>query len=335
MTDQLDQITDRILSARSRAGSIYLYPHIGVDGDALGASLALLLVLRRLGVRARLLLDEPVPERLLFLPALDLIEPYDEKRLDEMTADQQLALAVDCSEGTRVGRRQALFDQAPQTAVLDHHVSGGESGNLRWIDPSAAATGEMVFDLVSRLGSLLGEDLFSPEAATLLMTAIISDTGGFVYSNTSARTFRTAASLMANAINLRQITYQLFDLTSQERLRLMGRVFSDAVFSHQGRLALAVADRRLLEECGASDGDLDGVIAHLRNVAGVEVAFLIREMKDGVLRVNIRSNEHFNAAEFARGFGGGGHPKAAGLQMRGLSLADAARQIIDKAGEWL
>jgi bifunctional oligoribonuclease and PAP phosphatase NrnA len=335
MTDQMEQIASRLLSARNQAGSVYLYPHIGVDGDALGASLALLLVLRRAGLPVRLFLDEPVPDRLVFLPALDLIEPYDETRLAELAVGQQLALAIDCSEATRVGLRQALFDQAPQTAVIDHHVSGGESGYLRWIDASAAAVGEMVFDLVSHLGALSGQNLVSPEVATLLMTAIISDTGGFVYSNTSARTFQTAASLMAYQINLRQITYQLFDLTSQARMRLMGRVFSSATFSHQGRLVLAQVDQRLLDECGATDNDLDGVIAHLRNVAGVEVAFLIREMKDGALRVNIRSNEHFNAAEFARGFGGGGHPKAAGLQMRDLALDEAARKILDKAGEWL
>lgn len=335
MSEQLEQIAGRLLAARSQSGSVFLYPHVGIDGDALGSCLALLITLRRVGIPVRLLLDESLSERLSFLPALDLIEPFDESLLPELIADQQLAFAVDCADGTRVGRRQALFDQAPQVAVLDHHVSGGESGYMRWIDASAAAAGEMAFDLINIIGRQLDRELIDQDVATLLMTAIMSDTGGFVYSNTSARTFQTAACLMVNQVNLRQITYQIFDLTSQARLRLMGRLFSDAGFSHQGRLVLATADQRLLEEYGATDNDLDGVVAQLRNVSGVEVAILIREMKDGILRVNIRSNERFNAAEFAGCYGGGGHPKAAGLQMKNITLAEAARQILDKAGEWL
>jgi phosphoesterase RecJ-like protein len=335
MTEILDQLANRILAAKELPGAIFVYPHIGVDGDALGSSLALVQVLRRAGFAVRLPLDEAVPERLVFLPCLALIEPYDESMLEEMAAGQQIALAIDCSGGRRVGRRQALFDRAPLTAAMDHHVPGGEAVFLHWIDTSAAACGEMVFDLICRLEERLQQQLQDTDTETLLMTALISDTGGFVYSNTSARTFRTAASLMAGEVNLRQITYQLFDLTSQERMRLMGRIFTDARFSHHGRLALAIADQQLLEEYGATDADLEGVVAHLRNVAGVEVAFLIRQMPNGVLRVNIRSSNHFNAAEFARPFGGGGHPKAAGLQLINMSLDQAAALIVDKAGEWL
>ncbi len=335
MTDILNQIAGQLLACQKLAGSIYLYPHIGVDGDALGSALALLLALRRAGIKARLLLDEPVPDRLKFLPHLDLIEPYDEADLPQLTADQQLALAVDCADGNRVGRRQELFDRAPKAAVLDHHVSGGESGHLRWIDASASAVGEIVYDLIRLMEKKLQLALLDQSSAVLLMTAIVSDTGGFVYSNTSARTFHTAANLMGYEVNLRQITYQLFDLTSQERLRLMGRLFTDAQFSHQGRLVLATVNQQLLEEYGATDGDLEGVVAHLRNVGGVEVAFLIREMKDGTLRVNIRSSDRFNASDFARLFGGGGHAKAAGLQFDKMSMSEAARRILAKAGEWL
>ena len=335
MNKILNEIADELLSCKDRSGSILLYPHIGVDGDGLGSALALLLALRRSGLRVRLFLDEPIPDRLSFLPHLDLIEPYDSAAAMAIAVDQILAVAIDCADGNRVGQRQDLFDRAPRTAVLDHHVSGGESGGLRLIDASAAAVGEIAFDLICLLEDKLQTTLMDSAIATLLMTAIISDTGGFVYSNTSARTFSTAASLMHHEVNLRQITYQLFDLTSQERMRLMGRLFTDARFSHQGRLALALVDQELLEKYGATDNDLEGIISHLRNVAGVEVAFLVREMKDGTLRVNIRSSDHFNAADFARKFGGGGHPKAAGLQFSGMTISEAVQTILDKAGEWL
>lgn len=335
MSEIIDRIADRLMSALDKPGSVFLYPHIGIDGDALGSALALALVLSRIGVPVRLPLDEDIPDRLNFLPGLDLIECYREDLLESFSRDQQLAIAIDCSDSERVGRRRALFDLSPEKAALDHHVSGGESGDLRWIDPSAAAAGEIVFDLITRLEKRAGRRLHDETTETLLMTAIISDTGGFVYSNTTARTFRTAASLMDGDINLRRITYQLFDMTSQVRMRLMGRIFTDVRFSHEGRLALALVGQNLLAEHQATDADLEGVIAHLRNVAGVEVAFLIREIDNDLLRVNIRSSDSFNAADFAQNYGGGGHPKAAGLQLRNMSLDDAARMIVDKAGEWL
>jgi bifunctional oligoribonuclease and PAP phosphatase NrnA len=335
MADIMNQIAARLLRCQKLPGSVYLYPHVGVDGDSLGTCLALLLVFRKAGIPARLLLDEPVPYRLTFLPNLDLIEPFSEGNLQDLAADQQLAMAVDCSDGTRTGRRQALFDRAPQVIVLDHHVSGGESGPLRCIDATAAAVGEMAFDLIRILGERLQTDLLDLSTATLLMAAIVSDTGGFVFANTSARTFKTAACLMTFDVDLRRLTYHLFDLTSQARLRLMGRLFSDARFLHQGKLAIAMAGQLLLEETGASDADLEGVINYLRNAAGVEAAFLIREMPDGSLRVNIRGSDRFDAAEFAGRFGGGGHPRAAGLQLSGMTLDEAASMIAQKAGEQL
>ncbi|MGI6334305.1 MAG: DHH family phosphoesterase [Saccharofermentanales bacterium] len=333
--DSVSQLVDRLLAAEHMPGSIFIYPHVSIDGDALGSMLALANALGQLNIRVRMPLDEEITDRLLFLPELDRLEPFDESLIAELASDQQFALLVDCSDSERTGRRKALSDLSPQIGVIDHHVSGGQSGFLRWIDPKAAAVGEMVYDLIVELEKRKGRPLFNQTIGILLMTAIISDTGGFSFSNVSARTFRTAAALMEHDIDLRTITYYLFDLTSQERMRLMGRVFADAQFHYHGRLAIALVDQELLTSCGADDADLEGVIGHLRNVAGVEVAFLIRELPGQDLRVNIRSSEEFNAAEFARLFGGGGHPRAAGLQFQPMPLDKAAALIINKAGEWL
>lgn len=333
----LDQIADELLACRLPPGpaEVHLYPHVGVDGDALGSCLALLLALAKLGVKARILLDEPIPDRLAFMPGLDQIELFDEEKVAAYAAGQRLALLVDCNDSTRVGRRQILADQSPLLGVLDHHIFVGECGPLRCVDTTASAVGEMTFDLLRVLEKRLQVNLLDLQIATLLMTAIISDTGGFVFSNTSARTFLMAASLMAYDVNLREITYQLFDLTSQSKLRLMGRLFGSARFSRQGRLAVTVANRALLAETGASDGDLEGLVNHLRNVAGVEVAFLVREAPDGSIRVNIRSSDRFNAASFAARFGGGGHARAAGLTLTGVTPDAAADLLLNKAGDLL
>jgi bifunctional oligoribonuclease and PAP phosphatase NrnA len=335
MNEALDRIAALLLGYRGQPGSVFLYAHVGIDGDALGSCLSLLLALRKAGVGARFLMDEPVSFRLTFLPCLDRIEPYQDEKLDELAAGQLLAMAVDCTGGARTGRLQALFDKAPLTAVLDHHVNDVAAEPLQYFDTTAAAVGEIAYDLIRLLENHLQMDLMDRDMATLLMTAIISDTGGFVFSNTTARTFHTAASLMVYSINLRQITYHQFDMTSQARLRLMGRLFGCARFEKDGRLAISLAGQHLLEETGASDTDLDGVISYIRNVAGVEAAFLIRELPDGSLRVNIRSGEKFDAADFASCFGGGGHPRAAGFQLSGMTLEEAAGLVSSKAGERL
>lgn len=330
-----DRIIARLLQLRGQPGIITLLPHVSADGDALGSALALALALQALGLKPRILVDEPVSHRLSFLPAIDSIEVYPCEGPADPVSGQLMAIAIDCADSERVGCRQEIFDKAPLQAALDHHVSSGESTGLKFVDPSAAATGEIVADVIAELGRQAGLDLLTPDIAMLLMAAIISDTGGFVYSNTSARSFATAATLMAARPDLRRITYQLFDLTSQKRLRLTGRVFTDTRFALGGRVALAIVDQALLNAYEAGDGDLDGIVAELRNVAGVEVAVLIRELADGTIRANLRSNDAFNAAEFARRFGGGGHPKAAGMTLRGVAPSAAADLILAEIGQRL
>lgn len=335
MIDRLRQLAEILLACRGREGAVYLYPHVSVDGDALGSALALGLALEQAGIRFRLPLDEPVPPKLDFLAALDRIEAFSVQDQAAWAAGQQIGLAIDCSGAGRLGGRSALYGLAPRRLVLDHHIADGATGPDDFVDPSAAAVAELVFELIGCLEARLGQSLISPDVAFLLMSAIISDTGGFVYSNTSARTFRIAASLMRDDLDLRQITYRLFDQTSQERLRLMGRIFSEARFSHQGRVVLALVDQAMLDAYRATDHDLDGVIAYLRNVAGVDAAFLIRRQADGQMRVNVRSSGLFDSARFAARFGGGGHARAAGMTLTGMTLEEAGLMITREAGEQL
>jgi hypothetical protein len=167
------------------------------------------------------------------------------------------------------------------------------------------------------------------------MGAILSDTGGFVFSNTTSNTFRIAAQLMNERLDIRQMTYLLFDETSQTKLRLTGEVFSNARFLSDGRVAIGTVSQEQMRRLGAVDEDLDGLVGQLRSAHGVDVAFMLREMPDGTIRVNIRSDERFVAADFASRFGGGGHPRAAGMTLSGISLQAASEWVAGKAGEEL
>lgn len=332
MTQVRDRIADALLETIRTGGAIGIYPHVGADGDALGSAIGLSLALARAGSNARIFVDERVTPRLQFLPALDLVTVFADLNDQNWPADQALAIAVDCTEPQRLGCREGLYLDAKVQAALDHHVSSGESGGLKMIDPEAAATGELIAELITELEIRLGKPLMTQDAAMALMTAIMSDTGGFVYSNTSARSFATAAHLMAFAPDLHLIAYRLFRETNQARLRLTGRLFTEAQFVENGRLVYSRVDQDLLRSLEASDNDLDGIIADLRNVAGVEVAFMFRELADGAVRVNIRSNEHFHAANFARQFGGGGHARAAGMTVRDLDLDAVVNRVLKDSG---
>lgn len=335
MTSKLERIAEKLISLQNQPGAIFLYPHVGIDGDALGSSLALLLAMQKININCRFLYDETIPDKYSFLPAFQLIEKFLTDRISEYAPLQKLAVAIDCSDATRTGQRQILFDHAPELVVLDHHVSGEESGPWHLIRPESAATGEIIYDLICCLEKKTGTLIFDREIATLLMTALITDTGRFTFANTTAATFSIAAHLMRYEVNLRQITYMLYDLTSKARFRMTGTLFNDTWFSDDGKIALVKVSQKLLESFTANESDLDGIVNKLRNVQGVSVAFLLRELANGQVRVNIRSGEGFDASHFARRFGGGGHERAAGIQFAGETIDEAADIMIREAGELL
>ncbi len=336
MRDGLRSLAELLLTYADREDQlVVIYPHVSADGDALGSAQALFLALAKLGVCSLVLADEAPQDKLTFLPAIEQVEVFSEDRHAALASRQKLAFLVDCADAPRTGRRQPLAEQAPRMAAIDHHASAGPTSGLRLIETTAAATGELIQELIVLLEQLTETELIDRPIATCLMAAIVSDTGSFAFSNTTAQTFRIAASLMEQKVDLVRIAYMMFSRTSQARLRLAGAVLSGARFELDGRIAIGQVPAGLMQQVGAADEDLDGLVGQLRSAEGVRVAFLLRELPGGLVRVNIRSSEHFNAADFASRFNGGGHPRAAGLTFTGLSLDEAAGLILREAAATL
>ncbi len=333
MQKKIRQLARRLLLCYRQQQAVYLYPHVDIDGDALGSALALLLALEKLGVRTVLPLDEPVPENLKFLPALDKIHQLGQD--DESLPRQTLALLLDCSDVSRLGQRSELPGQAAEQWVLDHHIPGRPVTEREVIDTTAAAVAELVYHLIRLLEEYSDRKLRGHDCAVLLLAGLISDTGGFVFTNTSKRTFTIAADLMDESIDLQNISYQLFHKSSQARLCLMGQVFSRTEYHLAGRIALCLVDQAMLASCQADDADLEGIINQLRNVAGVDLALILRQQADGTIKINLRSSEALDAAQLAAVFSGGGHARAAGASIKGLDLAGAKIALLQKAGELL
>ena len=330
------RIVDSLMGPAGRLDGVVIYPHIGADGDALGASFGLAAAMHRIGVRTLVVLEEPPTAPFGFLPGADRALVRPDPSDSSIPAFQSIAIALDCEGPLRLGSRAPFYRSAPVRLVVDHHpqAPGAEDpadGVLRYIDPAASSCGELVRLVLEAIGSRMGIDLLDADAAQCLMTALLADTGGFRFANANADSFLAAAAYIAHGADVRSLSQRIFDATTPGRLRITGRAFTDARFDCGGRIASFAASAALFEEYSALESDLDGIAGRLRDVDGVEVAFVLRERSEGGgIRVNARSGAGFDSSAFARGFGGGGHARASGFTVE-ATLSDALALVLAEA----
>lgn len=329
----LKHLAQRLL-AETRG--VLLLPHVGVDGDAIGSSLAIGHVLTLLGIKSVVVVDEPVPDSLRFIPESERAVFVGD--FSEDTRDFGFALLIDCHETSRIGKREALVRQDIELGSIDHHESHIEQSELDVIDKTASSTAELVFHLVNALkeNHVTADDLFNRTVASQLMAGIISDTGRFSYSNVSPDTFNIASILLTYEPDIVSLSYQLFERTNLGALRMKGLVFARAKAYNAGRILVSTVPLRLIEACGSSEYHLNTIPSELKNVAGVAAAFLIRETeKKGEIRVNIRTDKRIHAADLAKTFSGGGHARAAGLTVKDSTLDEVSQMMIEAASKVL
>ncbi len=312
---------DRIAEEVKTAENIALLPHVTADGDALGSSFALALILNGMGKRADVLLEEKVPPVYSFLPGIDFSSVYTEAPAS-LTADNlsmscdrhyDLALALDCGDLERLGIRRKVFDAAEKTVNIDHHQTNTSFAALNHTDAGASATGEIIFELIGLLGQKIGKD-----AATSLYTAISTDTGGFRYSNTTPHTHEIAAELIRLGVDVSEISQRVFDISSYGKVKLMGAAIRNLELFEDGKLAIMAVTNEMIRSSEAREEDSDGIINVARNIRGVEAAAMIRQLDSGEIKVNLRSNNYVDVASIAARHSGGGHKRAAGFTTDGV-----------------
>lgn len=301
-THEADHVIDAL-----RAGTRFLVTsHVSPDGDAVGSLLGIAHLLRAMGKSdVMCTLEDDVPRVYTWLDGSDAIVKPETVRDSFDTA-----ILIDAHAADRSGKAAALLAKAGRFIVIDHHLVEQADGDLRWIDPTYAAAGEMVYDLFQRAGAPL-----TKPAAECIYTAQTTDTGSFRYSNTTARSHRIAAGLMDAGINIRAITERVIDTMSRGKYGLLQRVLGRITFLANGTVAYADIFSDDLAETGALPEDTDGLINYLRNIEGVRLAMIFREAKDGKTKVSFRTQPELNAAEICRAFGGGGHAVAAGATL--------------------
>ena len=336
MIDSLTSMAVALLDECPKGSKIVITPHLRADGDAIGSGLGLRAALLSLGYDVRLLLDEEVTERLLFVPEVECAEVFDPGKSASEEID--ILFLVDCHEASRLGERAVLWDQAKDHFVLDHHrYEQAVQGNA-WIDPSCSSMGEMIYYFIRELEKHSGEKILNRNIAIQLAVAIYSDTGGLRFSNSTRDTFLAMAALQEAGVVLDRISEPLFSTSSLGRFRGRGFAFQAAEWEVDGRLAWTMMREADCLACGADDDDLGGIANDLREVQGTDVAIFFRLTEENILRLNIRSSEDFNSASFAQSLGGGGHFRAAGAEIQlseNESVDERIRAILDQAAEIL
>jgi len=293
------------------ASRIAIACHVHPDGDALGSMLGLGLAIEAgfPDKQVTYLAQDGVPYIYRFLPGSERVLTRSEP------LDIDLAIVVDSGDIVRVGENiQPLIAAAPLILDIDHHVGEGSFGCVRLLDNRAAATAEIVFELVAELGLPIDKDI-----ATCLFTGVITDTGSFRFMNVTPRTLRVAASLIEFGASPAMIAEQVFDNRPFSATRLMGLALSTLSKSDDGRVVWATVSGEAFEET-------EGFINPVRAVRGAEVGLLFREVQVGRIRVSLRSTDKIDVSKVAAKFGGGGHRMASGCSYDG-TLEEAVNAL--------
>ena len=308
---------DQVLKHIEQRDAFLLTSHARPDGDAVGSLLALYQMLREMGKRARIVMSDAVPLIYTPLPYANVIEHAPQVPLDAPGC--AIILECDSVQRTRLQGLEKRF-----LINIDHHTSARDFADVNWIDDRACAVAEMVFRLACHAGIRI-----TPEMATCLYTAVLTDTGSFCFGGTNAHTFEIAVNLVRSGANPVAIAQHVYFSNPTSKMRLLGAALTN--LHREGALAYMHISLAEMERSGGLEEDCEGIVNYALGIDGVEVALFFRELSDGRYRVSLRSKGHVNVASVAEKFGGGGHNCASGCAVGG-PLPTALEQILAQLG---
>ena len=292
--------------------------HKDADGDTLGSALGLAQTLEAQGKRVPVVSSRPVPGGWWFLPGIELVNR-------DPLPDGIPLFVFDSTDVERTGEHLEAVRRAPVVVNVDHHVTNAGFGTLNLVVTDAASAGELVYELLKAWSLPI-----PPAAANCLYASILSDTGGFRHDNTSEHALRAAAELVAQGADPGLMARGLFKSRPASTLRMQARILQQTHFEDGDRLVWAAVRQQDLADSGATVDQADGAIDQLNTVRGQELAILFKEVSPRLVKVSIRSRERIDAASLAVLFGGGGHRRAAGMEMA-MPLAQAQAEVLAAA----
>lgn len=321
MSRVLAEIRDAILQRQRFVISSHARP----DGDAIGSQMAMAYALQALGKTVRVVDKDPAPPPFQTFPGVSGIEVA-----GSVQGEFDAAVIMECADLSRTGVEglDRFF-----VINIDHHPGNTMYGAINWFDEHAAACGEMVFDVVNALGVRL-----TPDIATHIYIAILTDTGQFHFSHMTPRTFEICRRCTEAGAQPEAIARAIYDSGTLGKLKQMGAILHNLDLQADGRVALAHLSLRLLQETGSTHEDSDGLINIPLTVKDIQAVVFFKEITPAFYRISMRSKGEVDVNRVANKFGGGGHKNAAGCSMSGpylevrRALLEEMRRALERVG---
>lgn len=313
---------DEILKEIKEAQSIVILTHESPDGDAIGSSLALKLMLEEIGKNPDVIIPE-YPRCFNFLPSSEKIK--EESEIEKY----DLAIAVDCGNFKRVAQSK-YFENAKKTIVIDHHGSNNMYGDLNYVNPVSPACCEILVSMAEYFNIEM-----TKEIGTCIMAGIITDTGGFQYAGITSETFEYTAQLIRVGVNIPDIYKRTLGTRTKANFELSKRIIDRLQLLENGKVSFSYMTSQDELEVNAEPGDHDGLVNIGKEIEGVKVAIFIRQKdNENVYKVSLRSEEGINVSDICLLFGGGGHSRAAGALISG-TVEEVKEKLMKEIKKWM
>lgn len=308
-----------VMEVIRRHKSFAVASHINPEGDALGSALGLASLLKRLGKTAVVATDGGIPEAFEFFPKVARVIG----RLTPRLAPE-VVMTVDVPVLARLGCMQELFERTKHTVVIDHHVSNQYFGKINWVDPKAAAVGEMIYRLYRAFGLRPTRN-----EALCLYVSLVTDTGSFRYMSTTPEVHQIASDLIARGVSPLKVAQDLYECHAPRDLRFLGAVLQDLKTTPDGKVAWLEVPRARFQSFRPGPEIADELVNYPRAIRTAEVAFVLKEeFSDGKIRISFRSKGRVDVNRIAKQFGGGGHMAASGCTVPG-TLSQARTKVLN------
>lgn len=313
----------KILEGIKANKSIALIIHQNPDGDAVGSALAFKDALESLGKSVDIYSEDRPSKIYSFLKGISNINIC-----NDMDKRYDLAIALDCGDISRLGSCRSIFDDAKLTMNIDHHLSNPMYADINFVDIQASATGEIIYRLINELDLKLTKDM-----AEYLYVGIVTDTGRFSFNNTKGNTHRIIGDLVDLGIDIDKISSALFKQYDKKWIQLLGASLSDISFYFNDRVSIIKIDQKTFKKFDADESYAEGIIQYAKDIEGIEVAILFKEIEKDKIKISFRSSSLVDVSKLASLFGGGGHIRAAGATAE-LSIDEIQKILLSELNSY-
>ena len=320
-TESLQEVWKALLAGQN----FFVAGHLNPDGDSLGCTLTMCSLLERLGKTAYAYASPSIGNDLLFLPGLEKIHVNELPQKPKFDT----VILLECSDRKRGGDLETVLQNAQTLINIDHHLVSDDYGHINLIDSTASSTAEILFQLFEASEEHL---VPTPEEATCLYTGVVTDTGRFLHTNTSAEALRVASALVALGADVNKINQVIYFTKSYTELKLLGRALEKMRLLFHNKYSEIILTQADFEPLNAVPSQTQGIVSQPTMIPGVEVSALIKEEPDKV-SVNLRSRNKIDVSAIAQKFGGGGHARAAGFKIIGKPVEEVAQELAQAVQE--